>query len=532
VYPVPEKIALDEEVIEEFALDPEAYGEDHFSPEERVQKGTAAHFRDQKKAQILFSPISFNPQSGELQLHTLTRVRITFIPTAGPEMQAFGFGTAPFGLAAADPNWPPLSDYLYRITTTSEGIYRISSGELAAAGMDTASIDPRNLHLYSRGVEVARYVYDEEGNGYLDPNDYVLFYAEPINTKYTKTNVYWLAAEDTPGLRMGTIDGTPGGGVTPTTFTATLRHEPDEFYWGLAPGPDDFDRWFSGQFIWGGSTVQIPLPIREPAASGQAHIQISLWGFYEVGEHRITTTLGGQPVGQAQWQGPEPVIITGTVDQALLSDWTLTIQSTSPGLDLVVLDWCEVEYQANFTATDNSATFSSDPEYLPEFDISGFTEDELWVFDITDPLDAGRIGGIEVVGPPYTLSFHDERAGTENRTYIALGDSQIKTVQGIIQVAPPDLTDTQNGADYILITHHNIGWEADGTPSGWLYDLLEYRQSQGLRVIAVDTDEIYDAFNYGISDPQAIKDFLSYAYGNWQPPAPRYVLLVGDTSFD
>jgi hypothetical protein len=30
----------------------------------------------------------------------------------------------------------------------------------------------------------------------------------------------------------------------------------------------------------------------------------------------------------------------------------------------------------------------------------------------------------------------------------------------------------------------------------------------------------------------AIRDFLAYAYDNWQSPAPQYVLLVGDSSFD
>jgi hypothetical protein len=48
----------------------------------------------------------------------------------------------------------------------------------------------------------------------------------------------------------------------------------------------------------------------------------------------------------------------------------------------------------------------------------------------------------------------------------------------------------------------------------------------------VDIDEIYDGFNYGIAHPQAVKDFLSYAYNNWQPPAPQYVVLVGDATKD
>jgi hypothetical protein len=531
VYPVPEKIALEEEVIEQFSLDPQAYAGDRFLPEERVQNGKVAYFRDQKKAQVLFLPISFNPQAGELQLHTLIRVRVGFVPSVGAEMQPLGFGASRFGLAAADPTWPPATDALYRITTTEEGIYRIGADELASAGMEISSIDPRALHLYNRGNEVAIYIAGEE-DGVFDPGDYILFYAEAINSKYTKTNVYWLVAGDTQGLRMLSIDGNPHGGPTPQSFTARLHHEPEQFYWGLAPGADDLDRWFSDKFIWGGTSVDIFLPVREPASSGQAQLQIRLWGFFEPEEHHISATIGGQMLGQAQWTGQELVTITGTVDQALLSNWTLTIQSTSNPLDLVLIDWVDVQYQAHLSATDNWLRLSSDPEYLGEFHITGFSEADLFVFDITDPLDVGNIVGFEITGPPYALSFYDSSAQAEERTYIALGTSQLKTAQGITQVRPPHLLDTHHRADYILITHHDIGWDGQGNPYGWLRDLTEYRQSQGLRTFAVSTDEIYDQFSYGISDPQAIKDFLGYAYANWSRPAPQYVLLVGDASYD
>jgi hypothetical protein len=51
-------------------------------------------------------------------------------------------------------------------------------------------------------------------------------------------------------------------------------------------------------------------------------------------------------------------------------------------------------------------------------------------------------------------------------------------------------------------------------------------------VATVKVGDIYDEFNYGIFNPKAIRDFLSYAYYNWTPPAPTYVLLVGDAYQD
>ena len=47
----------------------------------------------------------------------------------------------------------------------------------------------------------------------------------------------------------------------------------------------------------------------------------------------------------------------------------------------------------------------------------------------------------------------------------------------------------------------------------------------------VDIEDIYGEFSYGMRNPQALKDFLFRARSSWRRP-PRFVLLVGDASFD
>ena len=58
-----------------------------------------------------------------------------------------------------------------------------------------------------------------------------------------------------------------------------------------------------------------------------------------------------------------------------------------------------------------------------------------------------------------------------------------------------------NSADYILITHKDIGWDGSGAPYSWLTDLVALREDGGLRVKVVDVADIYDEFSYGISHP-------------------------------
>src|SRR5262249_6673024 len=60
----------------------------------------------------------------------------------------------------------------------------------------------------------------------------------------------------------------------------------------------------------------------------------------------------------------------------------------------------------------------------------------------------------------------------------------------------------------------------------------ELRRSQGLRVETVSIEQVYQEFGFGEEGPKALKDFLEYAYQNWRRPSFKYVLLLGDASYD
>jgi hypothetical protein len=48
----------------------------------------------------------------------------------------------------------------------------------------------------------------------------------------------------------------------------------------------------------------------------------------------------------------------------------------------------------------------------------------------------------------------------------------------------------------------------------------------------VAIEDVFDAFGYGEARPEAIREFLSYAYHFWGSPSLRYVLLLGDATYD
>ncbi len=97
---------------------------------------------------------------------------------------------------------------------------------------------------------------------------------------------------------------------------------------------------------------------------------------------------------------------------------------------------------------------------------------------------------------------------------------------GMRYYAGDRLTDTDNEADLIIVTHPRFAAEAER--------LAEHRRSfSGLRVKVVDLYQIYDEFNHGAKDPDAIRQFLLYADQNWGGDAsPSYVILFGDANWD
>jgi hypothetical protein len=89
---------------------------------------------------------------------------------------------------------------------------------------------------------------------------------------------------------------------------------------------------------------------------------------------------------------------------------------------------------------------------------------------------------------------------------------------------PSDWRSSEHRADYLMIGHRSLLAE--------LEPLARLHRARGLAVDVVPVDDVYDEFSHGIEDPRAIRDFVAHARREWRAPAPRYLLLVGDASWD
>ena len=134
-----------------------------------------------------------------------------------------------------------------------------------------------------------------------------------------------------------------------------------------------------------------------------------------------------------------------------------------------------------------------------------------------------RLEGAEakLEGDHYQLTFGDQEAS--KRRYAAAAPAGLLK-PAAMQLPPSPLETPANGADYIVIAHPSLV-EA-------VQPLLTWRQEQGLRTTLVTTEQVFDRFSQGVPDPAAITDFLRWASTEWPGPAPRFVLLAGDASYD
>jgi hypothetical protein len=85
-----------------------------------------------------------------------------------------------------------------------------------------------------------------------------------------------------------------------------------------------------------------------------------------------------------------------------------------------------------------------------------------------------------------------------------------------------DLHNPANRADYLIITTDSLLRH-----TSWISDLAAWRNAHGRTAMAVATDSIWHEFGNGAPSDTVLKDFLIYAYDEWQEPRLRDVFIIG-----
>ncbi|MCO5061433.1 MAG: C25 family cysteine peptidase [Kiritimatiellae bacterium] len=447
-----------------------------------------------------------------------------------------------FGAQAADDLLPPMtngvaSEYAprragaevgarHRILVTNEGLYRITFSNLIAAGV--SSPVGSELRLFCRTQEIALIT---SSAGAWDSSDYAVFFGQPHDGYWTKTNTYWLGTGGS-GLRMAQRNAQPQTNIAVdrTLHWATVNYAPKNiFAMNYAPTIGDFDHWIAHN-IFDSATTNLILatPRLAKGSGGTATVYLALWGRTAAPpnpDHETRFAINGLAVQTSRYDGLSFYLASNAVPQSVLSNGNNTVQLRqvfAATTDVASLQWMAVVYEASNTAVSGVATLLG-AQGITNYAVTPWnTNDVPLLLDISDPAKPVRlVNEATDVGDGNGRVRWADYAVLANRYWLSAPTS-IPEIAISEAVQFRDFTNTARRFDYLIIS--------DGNLSTGAYQLAKYRARDGMKTLMVPIGSVYDEFSYGIKDAGAIKQFIGYAYHHWAQP-PKYVVLVGDGNY-
>jgi len=400
-----------------------------------------------------------------------------------------------------------------KLFVKEEGWYRVSQPELVAAGL-SPRVNARNLQLYVEGREQAIGVIEKGAK-----LDAIEFYGIGLDTPSTDTRVYWLVEGSKPGKRVES-SRSQGSRIVSSSFPYTVEVKDRWIYLPAIKNGEEEN--FFGAVVYGAGVDQL-LGVKnlDPGASEDALLEVMLQGA-TTGAHRVKVRLNNEEVGEVVFAGQTKGFLQVEVPQSILLEGDNLVMLIPQGgeMDVSLVDTIRLTYWHAYTADDNGLRFRAKGGSWVSID--GFSDSAIRVFDITEPTRVIEvIGGVEPQKKSYAISFRVPETG--QRTLLALAEDRVKNPFDIVSDHPSAWYQERGGYELLMISHREF------FPN--LQPLIKLRESEGYKVALIEVEDIYDEFSFGHKSPKAIKDFLASAKAKWHR-SPRFVLMVGDASFD
>jgi hypothetical protein len=373
-------------------------------------------------------------------------------------------------------------------------------GKISVPGVGPVSITPNDLRAIGWGavpLDQIQVTYRDQVQPVWVDAHALHFYAAITPTRYMTGSVYFLKRGPSPAIPESTA--LPGGARV-ETYQATARAEQNKIYAPQTQG----DTWF-WERLTAPVTRTFTLTLSAVADATGAVLRVATWASTS-GDHHARIRVNGREMSDAAWNGSVRRTLEFAVPEGVLIDGENEVRVSLPGdtgvlADTVYVDWLEAAFPRRFVAQDDRLMFDSPGGQHLLIGFNGPIE----VYDVTQPDRITRVS-IQPAAP---------FAGETGHRYWAVGAHGYQSGQVLAATLTPDLQTVK--ADYIAIGPIDLLEPVQL--------LLDYHAAHGLTVAAVTAAAIYDQFGDGRVNPQAIRAFL-------QAARPKYVLLLGDASYD
>jgi len=440
--------------------------------------------------------------------------------------------------------WIDYTQEYYKILVPQKGVYKITKQDLDQAGFPTATVNPKNIQLFYRGVEQPIYINGED-DFIFDAGDYILFYGEPndgwldsalYNNPAEQTNPYYSLFNDTSAYfltwktdasvkkRYTVIHDTAFSSYMPANhcFKETINQYTGSYYMGAdIPDYASGEGWFDNQ----------------PFSNATRTKTVSLEGLYDNGGtadfeicvvgvpnsaitsgvwHELLIDINGTNYADTTFSGYEFIRKPINIPVAQLStqvNINLTSAYISSVADRQTAAYIKVKYPHNLDVGGQSIfSFSLN-------NVSGQSKNKLefsnfqgsgqdWLFDLTNaimlPVDSGK-----VLIPN----------GVEPHQCFLVSSNAIQNVGTIEKENFINYAVTGKNSDYLIITNKKLWSQA--------IEYKNYRQSTGYTPWVFDVNDLFDQFAYGIRQhPLAIRNFVKYIIDQYDS-VPKALFLLG-----
>lgn len=592
----------------EISPDQSVYGSPVPYPEKLVRIGEQYNFRGVNVITFRLNPVQYFPKEHRVRIYKQLRILFRFEGgDISRRAKVFGkydqeilshkilnvdqakyfLGTVPRSFRKKTVDYDLSSGHWFKIPIKNEGIYQITGSMLSSKGVNIGEIPVDNVHLYNYGGyllpynvnesrpadlnEIAVKVVDNDGDGFLDEEDRVIFYGKGVggwkynwsrdrwefdgalhdrgndsgynsinyyydvtSYPYDDTNYYLLNFNMNPGKRIQPIPSPNQAGATvPSTFTDYFHFEEDK-YNILSSGADW--QWIKFSGMQQTKTVDFLLPQNLANAATEIDLQFkggsgSLYADTELYKYTLKALINGQVIfNNFSFYRAARKIKESSFDnlfslQGGNNELEINYTGNRTGAE-VFLEFLEIRVKRPFTAENNILHFrkliTNNVPY--EYQIDGLPAGNNVVWDITD---LANITEIQPLQNGQSVVFQDVSPEPKPAEYVIYSPGVIQDIPALDVVENyPNLRDPSRRAEFLIITPDEFYEDAE-----FLENWRESQIPNPIETERIKLSHIFLEFSSGVRDITAIRDFIKYVYENWSDTL-RYVLLFGDGHYD
>lgn len=451
----------------------------------------------------------------------------------------------------------------YRFYIEKSGVYKISKSLLQDMGINPNAIDPKKIKVFGNGGRMLPLLNETpypldltenaiqvigQNDGKFDNDDYILFYAEGLDTYnnesqtysnlYDSKSYYYITASGQDGKRISRANQPTGNStVNMNTFDDHQFHELDLI--NIAKlGRQWFGESFAikqdqeFEFNFPNIDLTVPVKIKTNAASAAF----------------TTTSFQVSSADQSIGTISFPAINTN-------SDTEFNVRSLPNNTSFNGSENIKIKLSYNNNGVPGSKGFLDKIELIAKRKLQGYGRQFRFQYDASRTTfgivnytlsNAGGVSQVWDITDLYNVtkfensnqeSFAFKADLGELRKYVAidasdyyvpLKDSRLKVANQNIKGSIFKNSQGQfEDIDYVIITPNSLITQAEKLAAF-------HRSYSKLNAKVITTESIYPEFSSGKQDIAAIRNCIKYIYENASTSAKRikYVNLFGDASYD